>query len=105
MVTEPSVARISVNPFMSPPACVFDVCVCLFGGKEGRRAPQVVQVRGRSLQGRSPGLYVRAFGCACGSNLFGVPLSASNGRYLFFFFFLLSRTTSDLLTFSALIVV
>lgn len=55
MVTEPSVARISVNPFMSLPVCVFDVCVfvCLVGKR--RRVPQVVQVRGAQSPGAESG--------------------------------------------------
>lgn len=61
------------------------VCVCLFGGKETQGASGCAGEGGAVSGGgvRAPGLYVRAFGC--GSTLFGVPLSASNGRYLFVF--------------------
>lgn len=93
---------------MSLPVCVFDVCVCVFVCLVGkrRRTPQVVQVRGRSLRGRSPGpwpLCSRLWLRLRGEFVQGPSLGLKRALP-FFFFFLLSRTTSDLLTFSALIV-
>lgn len=70
---------------MSLPVCVFDVCVFVCSVGKRRRVPQVVQVRGAQSPGAESGPLAFMFAPLVAVQLFGVPLSASNGRYLFVF--------------------